>query len=726
MSEKISNLEITKNKKKRVIAEDDIDIPHFKTKIDLSDEDKDRIFKEIDAEYQEIKKERDEMRLDQKLDSLDKQYDGEMRQIANMQFNISRKTTAVKINAVERSLSEALFDGDHIFTVTPRPEFEGKSDEARLITEKQEDFLDYKIDEVIPLEEELSKVIHSTVLKYGGILKITQKYKTKKRKTNETYEGRWEPVLDEVGRPVIDKNTRQPALKNEGLEQFIKAYPEAQKEYPGYIKALAEEKKLDLVIEYDECVYDDPLPQSIDMKNFFVRKNVNGIDGLRDTYLVMERKEFTYWQLLQEVKEERLYDIDKLIESDEKDDRGKNKKIENYANQTYVLYECVFHTKFDDGKKEKLEEGEEQSDIGDYMRCVFHVSLDKKSIHGGDYYPYWGVDTYYIPFYIKDKEAIFYRKGLGDDIRDIHLAQNLLLSLSLESAYINGLVTPIVMEGSTVASQFLEKSWNTGDPLIIQSKNDIPDFLNRHLRPPDIGSLMNLGMSLSQEAGDVTGASEAFATGKADPIDPSAPAQKTRDLLRQSGINMRDYIKVFGRSFNEIGNILMQMYYQRNQKTYKFRNMRRGEKEFKEISRSEMAAKVNYQTQALAFDADKLNAKREDIALMQLLNDEPLFRGNEEAVYYALRMVVTNWSQKWKNNRDKILMSPQEFRMRRAQMAMVGVKAYIERMAAQAQMAGEKPVVNPKDLVASVDQYLREMATPPSKEEMKQRQKEGI
>lgn len=707
-----TNLIIKKNEDKKVLKKEDEGIPTYQTRIaeaDLTQGFKDRIIKEIQAEIDVIKRERDEIKLEDTLDALDRQYEGEMREIANMQFNVSRKTTAIKINAVERALNEAFFEGDHVFTVTPRPEFEGSN--GREVTEKQEDFLDYKIDEVIPLEETMSKVFHAAALKFGGILKITQKYKTKKRKTNETYAGEWKPVLDPRGRPQMDKNTGQPAMKNEGLEEFLRAYPDAAEKYPNHVKALSDGKTLDLVIEYNECVYDDPLPQFVDMKNFFVRKNVDGIDGLRDTYLKAERKEYTYWELLQEEKEERLFDIDELIYEGKDKDKPKNDrtKIENYANQTYELYRCVFNTKIKDEDEE-------------YTQCVFHVNLERKSVHGADYYPYWGVDTEYIPFWVKDKEVGFYKKGLGEDLKDLHLAQNILLCLALESAYNAALITPICMEGSPVAAQFQEKSFTTGDPLIIRNKNDIPDFLNKYFRPPDVGSLMQLGTFLGQEAGNIVGVSDAWATGNADPIDPSAPAQKTRDLLRQAGINIRDYIKVLGRSFNEVGNVLMQMYYQRNQKSYRYRNSRRGVKEFKEISRSDMAAKTNFQTMAFAFDVDKLNQKREMLALWNTIRVDRAFNRNEKAVHFAMKMLIKGWGPMFKNNIDKLMPSIEEFERERIKIAVQAVAIYMQQETAKANAAGQQPQLDPRQVMPILDQMLRESMTEPSEEEVKARE----
>jgi hypothetical protein len=236
---------------------------------------------------------------------------------------------------------------------------------------------------------------------------------------------------------------------------------------------------------------------------------------------------------------------------------------------------------------------------------------------------------------------------------------------------------------------------------------------------------MVMGRELGQEGGDVSGVSDAWATGKADPVDPSAPAQKTRDLLQQAGVNIRDYIRVFARTFNELGNVFIQMYYQRNQKSFRYKRTRRGENDLKEIARSDMAAKVHYQTRALAFDADKLNAKREDVAIWQIIRGEPLFAQNEEAVYHALKMMVKGWNTRWKNSVDKILPPLEQFKQMRMRVAVGAVQVYMQQMMKQAQVTGQQPQIDPKELMKVIGQFLQEMATVPPKEEQERRAKEA-
>lgn len=85
MAENIVNLDIqkdpTKDPKKKSIEYDENEIPEYKTEIELTDEEKTRIVKEIEAELAAIDKEYDAAGLLNKWDALDKQYEGEMREI---------------------------------------------------------------------------------------------------------------------------------------------------------------------------------------------------------------------------------------------------------------------------------------------------------------------------------------------------------------------------------------------------------------------------------------------------------------------------------------------------------------------------------------------------------------------------------------------------------------------------------------------------------------------
>lgn len=697
------------------------EVPVFKTQIKLSDEEKKQIYAELKAELDAINTEYDADRRDKKYDMLDQQYKGEMRQIPGMQFSVSRKLTSIKINAICRALLEAFFESDHVFSISPRPEFES-AENGKDVCERLEDFIDHKVDERIPLEEAMSLVFHHGALKGNSILKIIQRYVCKRRKMEEEY-----------GVESFDANKPE-SLKEvaEEAKRFLTNYPGAAEEYPAILKNILLGNKQHVLAEYDEVVYDDPCPKYVDIKNFRVRRKVNGLDGLRDAYMVFERKEYSYWELIQEEKEQRLFDIAELFSK--KGEDGKAIKIDNYANETYILWEAVGHVKI----KGEGKESDDKSFGGaeDFIRCVFHFSVDKETLHGADYYPYWAIDTYYLPFSLKYKEPGFYQPGVGEDLTDAHLAENMFLNFMLEGAWISNTVTPIVLEGSKIATQFAAKRWSHGMPLEIKNKADTPDFLSKYSKASNTSEFLTIMQSLRNEGGDVSGISESFATGRADPIDPSAPAMKTRDLLAQSGINIKDYIKRVGMTFNEIGNVLVQMYNQRGQ-AVKYRipvdKQTGSANPFATLSRADLAAKVLFRNQAMIFDMDKLNAKKEDIALWQILRGEPLIARNEEAVYQILKTIIKGWSPKWRASIKKILPNPSEFQKQRLMVAVQAVGEYIKLMQKQAAIASvtgqpAQPQVDPAQLLAAIDSYLKQLATMPSEQEVKaveQAEKEG-
>ena len=710
----IENLELEQieNKPK---PEDSTDIPQFKTKIKLTEAQEKLVVDEIAAELEAIEDEREADKLESTWDALDNQYDGKMQEVEGMQFNLHKHTTKIKVDSVVRAITQAFFEGDKIFSVGSRPGFERAN--GHDVLDKQEDFLDYKCDEIIPLKSVLPLVAHSTALKGTGILKVTYQITSRKRKREEVYQGSPHPVQDpQTGRPQMAQDG-SPIIQNEGLESFVKQYPDAVTLYPQYIKSLMLGKKITLVVEYDEIVYHDPMPKYVDLKNFFVRSNVKKLAGLKDAYLMAEKKSYTYWELKQEEKSENLYGVDELTFSDKKDEKGDKKRIDKFANQNYDLYEVVMYTKL---KKE----GEDE-DTGDFERCVFHYSKLKKKIVGAYYFPYYGLDTYYLPFYIKDKKDGFYDEGLGADLTDANIAQNAILNFALEGAWISNMVTPIVKPGSDVAKQFLEKKWMHGIPL--EAHQGDVDFLSKYMKPSNTPELIQLIQYLVQDSDEVSGVSSLM-TGRESPTDPTAPASKTLALLERSGLNVKDYIRCFLPSFNEVANVFLQMYYQMNADGIKYRlrpEMVVGENPFGMIGREDMVAKTSIQSQAFSFNFEKANEKREDLALYQVLRQEPIISANPDAVYFMLKDMTKNWSQKWRTNIDKLFPDPKAFKMAQLQMAVQAVQIFVQQTVQNAKVTGQELEFDPRQLMGAVQQMVQEMATPPSKEQLKEREKQA-
>jgi len=144
---------------------------------------------------------------------------------------------------------------------------------------------------------------------------------------------------------------------------------------------------------------------------------------------------------------------------------------------------------------------------------------------------------------------------------------------------------------------------------------------------------------------------------------------------------------------------------------------------FKHITRSEMIAKTSIQSMAHAFDFDKIQSKREDVALYQILRQEPLVANNPQSVWTLLRNITKNWSQKWKNQIDTLLPQLEQLKAQQLQLAVQAVAQYVKMKAEEAEVTGVKPEIDPKELLGVILQMQSEMATNPPEEVLKEREK---
>lgn len=697
------------------------DVPRYMSKLVLSQEQQDAIFEEIEAELKQCEEERKADGLEEHWEEMDGLWDGRLREQDGQQFNLSKRTAKDKMMGIVRGAEEAFFEIDPRFSVTPRPDFDGKDGEQ--VTEKQEAFLDYKFDEVIPLKPEMSKVFKSATSKGTGVLKYGWETRRVWKKREESYKGKWEPVLTQDKQPVIDPNTQQPQMRNEGLESFLRNYPDApnpeSKYYPYYFQ-LNSGKDINIVVKYRCTEYDDPMPKFVERKNFYNRKADSGYIGLCRSRFHAEKIEYSWWDLKKmETDNKHFYNIDKLMfesEDDKDEPAEKRRKLAQYDHKMYPVFECVYWTKLEASDKEET-------------RCVFWVNREKKLVIGSIAYPYYTVDSYYIPFHVKQERPGFDQPGVGEDLKDSAIAEDALLNFILEGYWLKNQATPITKEGSQIESQFMEKSWGHGVPLTLGAGEEAPDWLNKYMAPMDAGTGIQLVQYLVMGQEALSGVSSGM-SGRENPVDPSAPAAKTLALLERSSLNIKAYIRVLVESFNLIPMISLQYYEQMSGESQKYRIKKdatqvAGADPFGVIDRSEMRARTTIQSQASAFNFHKNNEKREDIALFSTIRQEPLIARNPKAVYELLKNLIKGWSPKWKNRLDKILPSFEEFQREQQQMAVQAVAQYVQLMLKQAKVTGQPPAFDPQQLIAVVADFTAEAATPPSKEVQEERAKGG-
>jgi len=665
----------------------------------LTEDEQKSLIKSIREEFDAIKAERGDIDgedFDEFLESMERQRKGRMPKTADRAYNLDTGLTKVKCQDIIRTTIDALFGVDPKISINPRPGFaKGVGME---VCSQQQEFLDYALDERIPLRKPLRLACSSATYKKVGMVKWSHKVRKEKRIGHEKY----------VGKPIVTgvDPQGQPIIENKPLNEFLLAYgdviekelaknPESTK-YSSIIKKLQEGKKAEFDYEYDDVVYNDPFPKFVDNANFYVRKDTEGYIGLCEASLITERVSFSYYQLKQFEKEFDFVNIDKLIY-----DKGDDKPREGYASEKYDVLEHVYYA--------VLPEDEE---TGEYTKIVCWEAEKENLYLGGINYPYTVLDCYYVPHYVKCTDNGFYQEGVAEDITSPHKASNAILNHTLESAQMANTITPITEKGSDVANQFLQNTWTNGMPLY--GGKDL-DFLSNKMRPPDISGLLVLQQVVERTASDLSGVS-GLRSGKETPLDPNAPGNKTIALLQETGKNIKDYVDEFKDGFNIDAQVILKFYYEMGQDEQEYLEKRQRTvtgAEPKKIGKSAMIARTSIQSQAMAYDFNKLNAKKEDLAMNAYLDNQSLIINNPQANYEKIRLTLSGWGPKWKNSIDKLLPPLEQFQQQQAQIALQAVAQYVQIKMKESQMTQQPPKMVPKELMGMI-QEMQAMATMPA------------
>ncbi len=679
-------------------------IPVYLEKLELTDTQQDRAIKECIAEIAVIKEERKAKNLEPKWETLDNQYEGEVTEEELRQFNLNRNVTKVKVDAIVLGLKEAFFDADPVFAITPRPEF-GRSIGVE-VCNQQQDFLDYKIDN-LPFDSEFDLVAHGATVKGLSWLELFYDIKRENRRREESYEFKLVPVIDPITKQVQVGSDGKPAVENKGLKDFLSNWPNAPKDCPGLVKKLANGEDITFVVSYKETIYNDPRPKFHDIKDVYVRLKTDGYEGLKTTKLIAVKESYTYWELKREENDNKFYNIDKLV-----DDKNKpGEKVNNFETLEFDIWKCTYYFKINEKDTEE-------------QKVILWFNEDKKVMIGSIDYPLYAVPCCYIPFCIKKKNKGIYQPGVAEDLTDSNLAENALLNLVLEGAYIQNTVTPITKDPE-IHAQFLEKRFTHGIPINGDGKNI--DFLQKYMQPINYGGLIQLIQYLVQGDEQVSRVSSLM-SGQDSPTDPSAPARKTLELMRASGKGMLDYVKIFSRSFNEVGYILLAIYFQMSKsgRAYTIRPENVvGDNPFGSIDRNALTARTNIQARAYMFEQDAVNAKVLDLTLYQTVRQEPLVAKNPEAVYTLLKNLVEGWSKKHKNIANKIIPSMEDFKKMQVQTAIQAVGMYIQGVMQNAQQTGVKPEFDIQQLIQLISDAEALLVNPPAPEVQKEMAKQN-
>ena len=725
MPEEKKDFEITRLSQKEV--DNRYDMPIYMSKInDLSGKDKKRIVEEGVEELDVLIAARSGAGWDKLWDTLDDYYKATDIQLdADLLFHVHKALLKSKVDIISGDLEKAVFDSDPPFSVKPEPEFASNPNQDATCF-KKEDFLAHKFD-VLPMRGACSLVAHSTVLKGNGILKpyheinknLVTRFESYIPKVIELdpdkilkYEKEdldaQNKVLDKEGKKLIDQSEAERFSENNRVRMADNGEVEKYKKW--YLE-LQEGKPVHFDLQVKETVFNDIMPNFVNLKNFWVDLNVKNRLHMasKNTYELIP---FTYKELKEKEDEDEFYDIDKIFELED----GTMPEID--IHEPINIYMAVSYV--------NLEEYDEfkNAHITKQKRIVHWFHKDKRVMIGSIHYPYMGVLSPYIVFNIKKKREGIYQDGIGIDAIDPNIADDYLLNLMLSGALIANTDTPIVDEDSSIIDQLVSKTF-TPVTYITKKPNEKLDFVNNYRRNSmDYQGLTLLSQTLNREIDDVTRVSS-LKTGRESIADPTAPASKTMALLEQSGEGITTYIKEFAEGFNVLANVMLQLYAQMTNasaRKYEIRPERVvGSKLFDEITREELIAKTKITSKAISFDFERARFLNELMALLQVLLQFPFFRDNPIAVYNYARTITKNWGPMIRDKIDEILPNPAKWEQQLTVLAAKGVVDYANKTAEMSSITGQQPTFDVEQLKATVRQLMADAATPPTEQEAKER-----
>jgi hypothetical protein len=687
------------SEEKKRLNPDEETVPSYRIQLNLSEEQEKRLTEQFTMEFDALVAERKDLDLEAKWKERDAQYDGEMEGNKLIPFNLHVHQSKIKVDAIKRAVKEAFLDGDPRLDISPRPESSRK--DGYQIAKKQTQFLDYTLDEECLIDEPFDQIIACSAKKFVGIGKLSWAYRMEKRRREEKYEGKNIPSeIAPDGRILV---------KNEGLEQFMKAYPDSMEKYKGYVKRLLEEKTIDIVVNYNDTVENNADLTDVAIEDFFVKNSTKYNKGLRTAHLIGERQNYTYWDLKKKQDAKEFKNIEALFNSSKEE--GKTELADGYQTEEYKVIEATMYFSVNDGDEE--------------VKIKAWFGEEKKCFLGAILYPYYAFDTDYIGFWLELNKRGFYGDALSVmyNLRDSNLAQNVLLNLMLYGLYLRNTITPIAKEGSDVASMFQDKTWTAGMPLIV---DELTDDVNKgvgFIQWPsiDMNSYMALNELLRRGDSDVTKVSD-LTSGRESVIDPNAPASKTLALLEQSGLGIKEYIRTLLPSFNIMCTMILQIYYQMSQEGRKYKVRRKaegvtGSDPFESISRDEMIVKTNVQARAASFVFNKVSEKQEALAAMQTVNASPYLVSQPEVLFESIKIFLDTMGQRWTNLSDKIL-DPSKFKERQMQVAMQALQALMQQAQQKQQVTGvQAEMPQPEEMAGAVTKAQEEDFNPQLKAE---------
>ena len=676
--------------------------------INLNDADKKKVVKAILDEFKAIKEERKDEGIDNYFDRMEGLEKGLTESFQTI-FNLHVPTARTVSDEIVRTLLNSFFNIDPVFTVSPRPEF-GTVQNIESTVKKLEDFLDYKIDSNITADVNLYEACnpcfkHSCV--YGlGILRVSYRPFVETRRRKVSYDGGDRTiVLDDNQEPLIGEDG-QLIINNNGLSRYLEDFPlppedeKSLSEYRSIVTDLENSKRVTVKVDEEIIVRNDPYFEAVHPRDFYVRKNTKGYAGLKRALLTIETREYTYFELQEEERAGRFFDIDKIFHRSEHSDELR----QGYENEAVEILECVYQ--YD---KEK---------DGNSVKTVFWIYEQHNLMIGACNYPFENLDCYYIPFTVFQDELGFYQRSAIEDIYESSRAKDILLNIFTETLYSHLKDIPVVTEGHSFIEEYLNYGGlKPGKPLILEEGEEMPIRWNDTQANSNLSMTFPLLNYIENYENKVTSVNQVRQS--AESIDPESSGKKFIAQQQIADQNISGYIKNINKCFNLIPNLMLAIYDEISEDGQQFSKKQNrqienvvGKNMFNTLTNDDMRAQVNIYSQAHSRHIERLQEQRVAQLLTQTLLQIPVIAKRSESQVALARKLIETHGNNWRQYTDFIAPTVEDMQKEKVAVITSAMEQYRQLLEQTAIEKGKQPdtLFNPQEFLAIIEQALNQQA----------------
>lgn len=526
-------------------------------------------------------------------------------------FRLNYPLTKRKVRDIVNRLKQAYLDSDPIWAVTVPENFEVA---LRPLVDKLEKALDTVVDHHLEALDDFAQALFDSGLHGTGAVVPDWDYKRAYRRDIESYRG-------------FD-NTTQASL--EDLLKFEEKYSDwKDSEDASRIHSkLLSGNDVEFEGDYRAEVRNTPTFRRIQTKDLRVYPKVEGYQGLRTTPIYGYIRHFTFFELKELEESEYLESgsLQKIISG-----RGTDPNDPNTQNEPVDVFI---------GTVRYPVQGKKVQSYKIWFSVKDRILLRTRG------YTWWYGEPDLIPFYVRQEEGGFFKRGIGWDLRDEHVALVVMLNMYINAIDMANSLRLKVKKGSLAELHLLMRRWS---PHLGTPWKDNPNEVDPMPMSTAHISAQVEGMEIIRRNADEGTGTTALQSGRESPTDPRAPAAKAAMLLQQVEPNMKEYVRSLEPAFRQVGRWLIWMYYQGIRLGWV-----RGMPGIEEMPVDLFTQIVNQlNPRAILFEYDRNGRTERNLTVIQLLAQYA-----PQGVPRALKIAISQMSSEWARVINEIPLEP--------------------------------------------------------------------